>query len=138
MGDLTEKEKQSINRYFREIIPATVAYLLMIAGSKYFLKEMEDTIWIYPIALSPLIPAYFLMHFLVNFVKRADELIHKLHGDCAIITLLIVVFSGLTYGLLVKVGIPQPDIFWAASLICPLYFIVLAFLFRKYGIKDYT
>jgi len=117
----------------REIIPATVIYLMMVAGIQYLLKDMKDTIWVYPVVLSPLIPVCVIIHALVNFVKRSDELIQKLHGDSAIITLLIVIFTGFTYGFLTKVDLPQPDIFWAASLICPLYFIVLAYLHRKYG-----
>jgi len=133
MADITEKERQSSKRYLREIILATAIYLVMIVGSQYFLKDMTDTIWAYPIALSPLIPVCCIIYSMVNFVRRSDELIQKLHGDSAIITLLLVIFAGFTYGLLIKVGLPQPDIFWAASLICPLYFIVLAFLRRNYG-----
>jgi len=133
MAGLTKKEKQSGKKYMQEIIPATVIYLLMVAGTRYLLKGNEATMWAYPLALSPLIPAYFIARSLVNFVKRSDELIQKLHGDSAIITLLIVIFSGFAYGFLTKVGLPQPDIFWAATLICPLYFIILALLHRKYG-----
>lgn len=128
MTNLTEKEKLSSRRYLIEIIPATVIYLLMIAGSQYFLKDMKETIWVYPLVLSPLIAVCFIIYSIVNFVRRTDELIQKLHGDSAIITLLLVIFSGFTYGFLIKVGVSQPDVFWSASLICPLYFIVLAFL----------
>jgi len=135
MANLTEKEKQSSKKYMREIIPATVIYLLMVAGTQYILKDNKATMWAYPLALSPLIPVYFIARSLVNFVKRSDELIQKLYGDSAIITLLIVIFSGFAYGFLTKVGLPQPDIFWMATLICPLYFIVLAFLLRRYGMS---
>lgn len=135
MANLTEKEKLSHKQYMREIIPITVIYMIMIFGAVYFLKDLKDTIWAYPLAIGPLVPIYFIIRSVVNFARRSDELMRKLYGESAVITLLIVIFSGFTYGLLMNVGLPQPDIFVAASIICPLYFIVFAILRRRYGLE---
>ena len=135
MANLTEKEKLSHKKYMREIIPIAVIYMVTIFGSVYFLQDFKDSIWAYPLALGPLIPIYFIIRSVVNFAKRSDELMRKLYGESAVITLLIVIFSGFTYGLLMNVGLPQPDIFVAASLICPLYYIVFAILRRRYDLE---
>lgn len=137
MANLTEKERQSSKQYKREIMSAMVVYMVMIVGSLYLLKDVKGTVWAYPLALSPLIPVYFIIRALVNFVRRSDELIQKIHGESAVITLLVVIFSGFAYGLLMKVGLPQPDIFMAASIICPLYFIVFALVRRKYDMDGW-
>ena len=134
MTNLTEKEKQSDKKLMREIIPATVILFMMIAGSRYLVKDMNGTFLAYPLALSPLIPVLFIIHSIVNFIMRTDELMRKIYGDSAVITLVIVIFLGMAYGLLNRVGLPQPDIFMAACLIYPLYVLVFYILRRKYGV----
>lgn len=134
MANMTEKEKQSDRKLMREIIPATVILLVMMVGAKYLLKDMNDIFLVYPLALSPLIPVLFIIHSIVNFIMRTDELMRKIYGDSAVITLVIVIFLGMAYGLLNRVGLPQPDIFVAACLIYPLYVLVFYILRRKYGV----
>lgn len=133
MNVYTTKEKNNKNQYFKEFLPPVVIYVVMIFAVNLALDDLEGSIWIYPTALSPLLPIFFVFRAVIRFIQRSDEFIRKLHGDSAVMTLVIVNFVGFAYGLLIYAGVPAPDLFMAASLICPLYFLVYAYHSRKNG-----
>ena len=81
----------------------------------------------------PMIPIYFVMRAIVRFVKRSDEFQQKLYSEASVITLLIVTFFGLAIGLVQYAGGPDIDLFMAATIICPIYFLVFAFLQKDHG-----
>jgi hypothetical protein len=134
MTKYTKKEKQSSKQYFREFLPAIIIYVLLILATKYILKgDIGATNWAYVIAVMPMIPIYYVMRAIVRFVRRSDELQKKLHSEASVITLLIVTFFGFAIGLVQYAGGPDIDLFMAATIICPLYFVVFAFLQKSNG-----
>lgn len=133
MSELTTKEKENKEQYFKEFFPPILIYVLMIIGINIVLDRMEDSIWVYPIALSPMVPVYFVFRAIIGFVRRSDEFMRRIYGESAVITLIIVNFLGFAYGLLIYVGVPGFDLFTAASMICPLYFVTVFYVKRQYG-----
>ncbi|PHZ85291.1 hypothetical protein [Paremcibacter congregatus] len=133
MKEYTTKEKSNKNQYFKEFFPPIVIYVVLIFTLNLVQDDLEGSVWVYPVALSPLVPIFFVFRAVIRFIQRSDEFIRKLHGESAVVTLVIVNFIGFAYGLLISVGIPAPDLFLAASLICPVYFLVYAYLSRKHG-----
>ncbi len=133
MNKYTTKEKNNKNQYFKEFFPPIMIYVVMIFAVNLALDGLEGSIWIYPAALSPLLPIFFVFRAVIRFIQRSDEFIRKLHGESAVVTLVIVNFIGFAYGLLIYAGVSAPDLFMAASLICPMYFLVYAYLSRKNG-----
>ncbi len=134
MSKYTKKEKESSAQYVKEFLPAIIAYMLLIFATKFILKgEIGDSDWAYLIALLPMVPTYFVMRAIVRFVNRSDEFFKKIFLESGAVTLLIITFLGFSIGLVQYVGGPDIDLFIATTMICPIYFIVVAYLFRKNG-----
>jgi len=132
MSDLTEKEKQSGRQYLKEFWPSMVGYVVILLGAQALLTKYPDTMWEIPLALSPVIPVYFVIRAIVRFIGRMDEFQKKIFMETAVITLLAVTLSAFAYGFLEGQGFPPVNLLVAASMVLPLYFLIYFIVKRKY------
>jgi len=133
MTKLTEKERQSGRQYMKEFWPPMIAYVVVLLGAQAILRYYPETMWEVPLAIAPVIPIAFVTRSIVRFILRMDEFQKKIFMETAVITLLVIMFSGFTYGFLEGQGFPPVNLIVAASMICPLYFVIFFFVTRKYN-----
>jgi membrane-associated HD superfamily phosphohydrolase len=125
---------KSVGRqYVKEFSLAMVAYMVIVIVSVTLINiSPSNAWWRVPLALTPIIPAIFVMIAYMRFVGRIDELQRRIQfeglafgfGAAGILT--------FSYGLLENVGFPHISWLFVFPLMIALWGIGLAFATRRY------
>src|SRR5947207_15985463 len=94
-------------RYTIEFSTALLAYIIVLVGSIKLLGSYGDTVWRYPLALAPMLPATAALYAFVRFFRAVDELEQRMYleglafafGASALVT--------FGYGFLEGAGFPH-------------------------------
>ena len=97
----------STRRYLKEFGLAIVAYMVAILVSVTLLKQIDDPVIAIPLALLPMVPAWFVLTAVVRYTRQLDELQRQVQfeglafafGGTAMVT--------FSYGLLENAGFPS-------------------------------
>lgn len=112
-------------RYLRELIPASLAYLLVLLGSVWLLKRVE-TEWLRAVlALLPVGPVLLVMRAMVRYIRDTDEMQQKIELEAVSIATGLVSLLYLSGGFLQAakvIDVPaSAAMIWVFPLICVVY-----------------
>ncbi|PWH15079.1 MAG: hypothetical protein DDG60_06485 [Anaerolineae bacterium] len=124
--------KQVTKRYMREFFLSTSAYILLIIVSTQMTSAFVDAPWRGLVAITPVIPAIFMVVAFVRYLNGIDELQQRIQlmaiGFSAGVTGLLT----FAYGFLETVGFPHISLIWIFPLLIALWGVGTAYFSRKY------
>lgn len=124
--------KQVTKRYMREFFLSTAAYVLLIVVSTRITAAFPDAPWRGLAAVSPVVPAIFMVAAFVRYLNGIDELQQRIQlmaiGFSAGVTGLLT----FAYGFLETVGFPHMPLLWIFPMLIALWGIGTAYFSRKY------
>lgn len=124
-------------RYLREIMPATVGYLVAVLLSTWLLKRV-DTEWLRAlVALLPVPPIALMLRAIVRYIRDTDELQQKIELAAVSIATASVSMLYLTGGFLQLakvIDIPASmAMIWVFPMICIVYGVAKVAVSRRYS-----
>ena len=106
------KEREANRKYRLELFSALIAYLVVLVGSNYLAKEMEEGVARTLLLVSPVVPMMLSVWAIARHFGRMDEFmrLRSLEG----LSVAAAVTAGLTftYGFLESSGFPKVSMFW--------------------------
>lgn len=106
------KEREANRQYRLELFSALIAYLVVLVGSIYLAKTMEEGVPRTLLLISPVVPLMLSVWAIARHFGRMDEFmrLRSLEG----LSVAAAVTAGLTftYGFLESAGFPKVSMFW--------------------------
>lgn len=101
-------------RYQIELFVSLAVYIVLLLVSIHELKRGVSgagrVLW----AISPMLPAAFMVGFIIRYVRRMDELQRRIQTESLAIAAGVTALLGLTYGFLEgSAGFPHIEAWWA-------------------------
>lgn len=122
----------AVKRYMRELFLSSAAYVLLIIVSTLITRVFLDSPWRGLVAVTPVVPAIFMVMAFVRYLNGIDELQQRIQlmaiGFSAGVTGLLT----FTYGFLENVGFPHIPLLWIFPTLILLWGLGAAFFSRKY------
>lgn len=124
---------QLCRRHQLETLIAGVVYAIMLVGSIQLIKH-GATGWLrIVLALSPMLPAAFIIWSVYQNIIRMDELQRRIETEAFALAAAGTAFLGLTYTFLEgDVGFPEIGSWWVWVSVSMIYAIARIFLRRRY------
>jgi hypothetical protein len=119
-------------RYIVEFSGAMGAYVVVLLGTVFVLKELPESPWRYPIAVLPVLPAAAILWVVQRYVTRLDELQRRLQLEGMVFACVGTGVLTFTYGFLEGVGLPHINWIWVMPLMFALWGIGTAIVGRRY------
>jgi len=94
-------------RYAIEFSAAMISYLIVLVGSIRLLGSYGDTVWKYPLAVSPVLPAAAVLVAFVRFFRAVDELEQRMHLEGLAFAFGASALATFAYGFLEGAGFPH-------------------------------
>lgn len=120
-------------RHQLEVLIGGLAYTAVLIGSIMLLKRGVTGPLRIALAISPMVPAAFVIWSVFRQVTRMDELQRRIHTEAFAIAAAGSAFLGLTYTFLEgSVGFPAVGSWWAWVSVALIYALARAWLGRRY------
>ena len=94
-------------RYAIEFSAAMLGYMVVLLGSIKLLGSYGDTVWRYPLALSPVIPAAAALIVFLRFFRGVDELEQRMQLESLAFGFGGSALATFAYGFLEGAGFPH-------------------------------
>jgi hypothetical protein len=94
-------------RYAIEFTAAFICYLIVLVGSIKLLGSFGETVWRYPLALSPMLPAAAALFAFVRFFRAVDEMEQRMYLEGFAFAFGASALATFAYGFLEGVGFPH-------------------------------
>lgn len=116
-----------------EVLLGGLAYAAVLIGSIALLKRGVSGPLRVVLALSPMVPAAFVIWSVFRQVTRMDELQRRIHTEAFAVAAAGTAFLGLTYTFLEgSVGFPAVGSWWAWVSVALIYALARVWLSRRY------
>jgi len=119
-------------RYLRELFLSSVAYVAIMIVSTLIVGVFTDKPWRGLVAVTPVIPAMFMVMAFIRYLNDIDELQQRIQlmaiGFAAGVTGL----ATFAYGFLETIGFPHIPLVWIFPMIIFLWGLGTAYFSRKY------
>jgi O-antigen/teichoic acid export membrane protein len=119
-------------RYFKEFLPAMLAYAVVMIISVWLIKHQVHPELKIPFALLPMIPALFAMWAAIRYFRGLDELQRRIQFEGLAFSFVASCLIALTWGFLQNAGLPHADIAWVAPLLVFLWGVGACVAKRRY------
>jgi hypothetical protein len=130
---MTEEYQGSESRkYLVRILGATLVYAAALVLSIRWLQDNPPTVWKYPIAVLPVLPALVIPIAAAHFFRTIDELQRKIQLEGLAFGFIAAAVVTLTYGFLGNAGLPQPNWVWVWPVMGACWVVGLALARRRY------
>ena len=106
------KERDANRKYRVELFSAMLAYMVMLFGSIYLAKGMEDGLPRTLILVTPIVPLMLAIWAIARHFRRMDEFLRLRSLEGLAIAAAITAGLSLTYGFLESAGFPKLSAFW--------------------------
>ena len=113
-------------------VAAMAAYIVLLYVARLVLKGHEDAAWRFAVALTPMIPALFVLLFTVNGIRRMDELQQRMQLEALAFAFGGTAIGTFSYGFLQNVGLPGLSWHWVWPVMGSLWLVGLAVAHRRY------
>lgn len=123
-------------RYYRQVVPATVAYVLAVLLSVWLLRRVEETWLRAVVALLPLPPIALMLRAVVRYIRDADELQRQIELEALGLASACVALAYLTGGLLQAARVldvrAATAMLWVFPMLSLAYAVAKAVVARRY------
>jgi uncharacterized protein (DUF697 family) len=106
------KEKEANRKYRLELFAAMIAYMVVLFGSIYGAKGMEDGAARTLLLLAPMIPLMLAVWAIARHFGRMDEFMRLKSLEGLAIGAAVTAALSLSYGFLESAGFPKLSMFW--------------------------
>ena len=113
-------------------VAAVAAYIVILNVAKLVLKGHEDAAWRFALALTPMIPALFVLLFTVYGIRRMDELQQRIQLEALAFAFGGTAIGTFSYGFLQGVGLPGLSWHWVWPLMAVLWLVGVAVAHKRY------
>ena len=120
--------RKAHRQYLKTLIPAMLAYVVVLFGSVLILKQMGTSapIWLRAcLSLAPVVPIIFVCQSMVRFLQNCDELERKIELEAIALSCLINGLLFLALGFLASAKLIYLDggmvAIWVFPALCGLY-----------------
>jgi ABC-type cobalamin transport system permease subunit len=118
--------------YAIEFGSAMLAYMVVLVVSILLIQRDPQSLWRYPLAVAPVVPAIFALVAFVRFLGRIDELQRRIHLEGIGLSFVATAILTFAYGFLEGVGFPRLSYIWVLPLMVALWGIGAAIASRRY------
>ena len=130
---MPECASSTANRtYYKEFGAAMLAYVALLFISIVALDHVTSLVWRVPIALVPMVPAFFVLVAFVRFLGRVDEMQRLIHLEALAFAFGGTALLTFSYGFLQNAGFPSLSWFCVWPLMAVLWVIGQAWATRRY------
>jgi len=106
------KEHEANRKYRLELFGAMAAYMLVLFGSIYLAKRMDEGLARTLLLVTPIIPLMLAVWAIARHFRRMDEFIRLRSLESIAIGAAVTAALSLTYGFLESAGFPKLSMFW--------------------------
>lgn len=126
-----------LERYYKEFALSMRAYVIAVIASSLVLKNVE-----FPkaaqitIALSPIIPIFFVIVVIIRALRDSDELIQKIQLQAVVFSAITTGLITFSYGFLENIGSPKLPTIWILPMMFAIAFPLVMLLFMLLGLLE--
>jgi hypothetical protein len=121
-------------RYYLEFGGAMLAYVAVLLVALPVLHAVgKDSVWRFPVAVLPVLPAVAGMAAFVRFLRTLDEMQRRIQFESFGITLALTWLITFTYGFLENAGLPPLSLIWVGPGMVALWGLVSGVVSRRYA-----
>lgn len=125
--------EKAAKEYTMQFSVAMVGYVLVLFASTYIIKANPDAWWRVPLAVAPVIPAFFGLIIFVRYLGRMDELQRRIQLDAIAFGSGATAILTFAYGFLENVGFPHMSPVFVLPMLVALWGIGTIIASRKYS-----
>lgn len=118
-------------RYIFEFAIATVAYVVVLLGSRMLWRDATGAFEIV-VALLPMVPLVFVFAAVVRYILNADELQRQMLVESLAIAGGVTMLITLTYGFLEGDPLPRPSAWWVYVVFMAAFAVSALIVRRRY------
>ena len=111
--------------YTIRMLVVTAAYIALVYSSVHWLKRGPAVPWKYIIAVLPVFPMFLVPVFVVERLRKIDELQRRIQLEALGFAFAATALSTLTYGFLENAGLPGLNWMWVWPLMAAFWIIGL-------------
>jgi hypothetical protein len=125
--------EQTMQRYWKELIRAMAAYIIVLTVSLTVLKNFEfPTFWQIAISISPVAPVMFVIFAIMRLLMDSDELQQRVQLLATSFSAALTGLITFSYGFLENVGFPKFSTFLVFPMLLVIWGISLGYFNRRY------
>lgn len=132
MNTLKETPVSTIKQYNLRLFFVLASYAVLLIGSIIFIKHYPESIWRYPIALLPVLPAIGMVWAFMQFLRKIDELQRRIQLEALGFSFAGTALITFSYGFLQNVGLPDVSWIFVWPIMGVLWSIGVALAHRRY------
>ena len=122
-----------MKRYFKEFSLSMGAYVIAVIASTMALKNTEiPKAAQIVIALTPIIPTFFVIVAILRALRDSDELIQRIQLQAVVFSAITTGLITFTYGFLENIGFPHFPTIWILPMMFALWGISLGYFNQRY------
>ena len=106
------KEHEANRKYRLELFSAMLVYMLVLFGSIFLAKGMEDGTTRTLLLVTPIVPLALAIWAIARHFRRMDEFMRLRSLESLAIAAAVTAGLSLTYGFLESAGFPKVSAFW--------------------------
>jgi len=126
-------QKQLMQRYYKELIGASIVYAVVLIASVTVLKQYDlSKFWQIVISISPSIPVAFVIIAIMRLLIKSDELQQRIQLFATAFSAAVTGFVTFSYGFLENVGLPKFPTFLVFPMLILIWGISLRFFEKRY------
>lgn len=124
--------KAATRAYVIEFGASMIAYAVVLIVSITLVENNPHAVWRVPVAVAPVVPAFFALLAFVRALGRMDELQRRIHLDAIALAFGATAILTFTYGFLENVGFPAISWIWIVPDMAILYGLGAAYSSWRY------
>jgi len=116
----------------RPLLVPFILYMGLLVFVITFMHAYPTSAWRYPVALTPMLPGFFLAAGLVRAIRHLDEMNRKIIFESLAVAFAATLFLTLSLGLLGFAGLGNLDSIYIALFMVVVAFIAKLVISRRY------
>src|SRR5258708_1311303 len=110
-------------RYVLELTAALASYAIVLVGSIKLLGYCGKTVWRYPVALAPVLPALTIVFVFLRLFRGVDELEQRIHLEALAFAFAGSAVATFAYGFLENAGFPRLNWTFVWPVMCVFWIV---------------
>ncbi|HEY0606738.1 MAG TPA: hypothetical protein VGD58_27720 [Herpetosiphonaceae bacterium] len=118
--------------YNLQLATTMAVYVVVVAGSVWFITANPESLWRIPAALTPMIPASYVPFVVMRYLRNIDELQRQIQLEALGFAFAGTAILTSAYGFLESVGFPQVNWIFVWPIMGGLWCLGIVLASRRY------
>jgi len=133
MHQSVSKDRLISKTYAREFYTAMFAYAVLLLASVFLTNHASPSVWWrMPLALTPMVPIFFVVRAFLRFFHRIDELQRRIQLEALALSFGVTCVVTFSYSLLEYAGFPPLSWIWLPPFMMMLWSLGVCMASRRY------